>query len=91
MKLDKNLKILIVGLGLIGGSYAMGFTKKGFEVEAIDIDKKSIDFALKNGLIKNGFTEVREETLKKADIVIFALYPHVLVDWIAKYQQYFKP
>ena len=51
MKLDKNLKILIVGLGLIGGSYAMGFTKKGFEVEAIDIDKKSIDFALKNGLI----------------------------------------
>ena len=29
MKLNKNSKILIVGLGLIGGSYAKALTKKG--------------------------------------------------------------
>ena len=90
MKLDKDLKILIVGLGLIGGSYAMGFSKKGFDVEAIDIDEQSIKFALENGLIKNGYTSVNEEAVQKADIVIFALYPHLLVDWIKNYQHLFK-
>ena len=33
MKLDKNKKILIVGLGLIGGSYAYALKEKGYEVK----------------------------------------------------------
>ena len=36
MKLNKDMKILIVGLGLIGGSYAEALSKKGYEVGAID-------------------------------------------------------
>lgn len=47
MNLTKKHKILIVGLGLIGGSYADGLTSHGFEVGAITKDKASIDFALK--------------------------------------------
>ena len=35
MKLDKNTKILILGLGLMGGSYAQSLTAHGFEVGAI--------------------------------------------------------
>ena len=31
MKLLKKSKILIVGLGLIGGSYAAALTKKGYQ------------------------------------------------------------
>ena len=31
MKLDKNTKILILGLGLMGGSYAESLTSHGFE------------------------------------------------------------
>lgn len=40
MKLNKDMKILIVGLGLIGGSYAEALSKKGYEVGAIDQNKK---------------------------------------------------
>ena len=41
MKLDKNLKILIVGLGLIGGSYAMGFTKKALRSRRSILTKRA--------------------------------------------------
>lgn len=36
MKFDKNTKILIVGLGLIGGSYAKALSDEGYFVGAID-------------------------------------------------------
>lgn len=91
MKLDKNLKILIVGLGLMGGSYAKGLSKKGFSVKAIDINEKSIDYAKKNNIIKDGFTYVNEDVLKESDIVIFALYPHIFLDWVKTNQHLFKP
>ena len=33
---DIDSKVLIVGLGLLGGSYAKSLSKKGFHVSAID-------------------------------------------------------
>ena len=90
MKLIKKVNILIVGLGLIGGSYAKGLKKLGFEVNAITKEQSSIDYALKNGIIDNGATEISPELIGKADLVIFALYPHIFIDWISENQQYFK-
>ena len=40
--LNRNEKILIVGLGLLGGSYAEALTDAGFEVGAIDTRKEAI-------------------------------------------------
>ncbi|MCQ2472377.1 MAG: prephenate dehydrogenase [Clostridia bacterium] len=90
MKLDKNLKILIVGLGLIGGSYAKGLHKQGYKVSAIDTNEDSIAFALQNDIIDNGSTEVDPKLVGEADIVVFALYPHVFKEWIEKNQHLFK-
>ena len=56
MKLNKDMKILIVGLGLIGGSYAEAISKKGYEVGAIDQKQEAIDFALRKGYIASGKT-----------------------------------
>ena len=42
MKIDKDTNILIVGLGMIGGSYARGLTKKGLKIHAIDTDEDTI-------------------------------------------------
>lgn len=81
---------MIVGLGLIGGSYAEALSQKGYEIGAIDAKKQSIDFALAKGWIKQGRTDVEEKFVSAYDIVIFALYPHVFVEWIEKYQSYFK-
>ncbi len=90
MKLDKNLKILIVGLGLIGGSYAMGLHRQGYKVSAIDTNEDSIEFALQNNIIDNGSTEIDPKLIGEADIVVFALYPHVFKEWIEKNQHLFK-
>ena len=90
MKITKDKKILIVGLGLIGGSYAEGFTHKGYFVGAITRSQKSIDYALDKGIIKEGTTEITKEFVSKYDIVIFALYPEQFTNWIEKYQDCFK-
>lgn len=91
MTIDKNSNILIVGLGLLGGSYAMSLTRQGYNVSAITRRQSSIDYALEHGLISKGTVTVDEKTVSEADIVIFALYPHVFVDWVQKYGKYFKP
>lgn len=85
MTLDKDKKILIVGLGLIGGSYAAALSQNGWEVGAIDPDPQAIAFAEKAGFIRHGRTEPEAEYVGKFDIVVFALYPHVLLEWLEKY------
>lgn len=90
MKIDKKMKILIVGLGLIGGSYAKGLHRRGYKVSAIDTNEDSISYALENGLIDKGSVNVEPELVGESDIVIFALYPHVFKEWIEKYQSLFK-
>ena len=89
--LEKNKKILIIGLGLLGGSYADALTSKGYYVAAIDKELESIEYALSKGIIKNGTTEVSEEFVKEFDILIFCLYPKVFIEWINAYQSFIKP
>ena len=90
MKLIKKLNILIVGLGLLGGSYAKGLKKLGFQVNAITKEQSSIDYALEHGIIDYGTTDIEPQIIADADIVIFALYPHIFKEWIKENQQYFK-
>jgi prephenate dehydrogenase len=90
MKLNTNQKILIVGLGLLGGSYARALTKKGFFVTAITRSQSSIDYALEEKIIAKGSAFVDPKLIGEADIVVFALYPHVFIDWIRENQQFFK-
>lgn len=89
--IDKHKKILIVGLGLLGGSYASALTHKGYEVGAIDIQKSTIDYALEKGMIAHGDIVVQPTYVGQFDIIIFALYPHIFVEWIKQYQSYIKP
>ena len=90
MKLDKSKKILIVGLGLIGGSYAMALKRQGYTVNAITNDERSIEYALNNSLIDKGSAFVDEELINNADIIVFALYPHVFIEWIKEYGHLIK-
>lgn len=82
--------ILIVGLGLIGGSYAKGLKRLGFHVSAIDTNRESIEFALKECIIDEGSTDADANIIGKADAVIFALYPETFVKWIEKNQDKLK-
>ena len=90
MIFSKDSKILIVGLGLIGGSYAEALTDKGYYVGAVARRKETIDYALNKGLIASGATEVTREYISQFDVIVFALYPKVFIEWIEKYQDYIK-
>ena len=90
MKLNKNMNILIVGLGLLGGSYAKALSDKGYNVSAVTKLQDSVDYAIENSMISKGSTEVNRETVGEADLIIFALYPTVFIDWIEKNQQFIK-
>ena len=90
MIVDVSQKILIVGLGLLGGSYAKVLRRFGFHISAITLEQSSIDYAIREGLIDEGSTEPDPRMIGEADLVIFALYPHVFVEWIEKHQHLFK-
>jgi prephenate dehydrogenase len=85
MKLSKDMNILIVGLGLMGGSYASALTKQGYRVSAITAEQGDVDYALDKGIIARGTTAVDAELIGAADLIVFALYPHVFIDWIKQH------
>lgn len=89
--LTKDTRILIVGCGLIGGSYAMGLTAKGYDVSAIDLNPAAIKFGLQNGLFARGYTEAAPKVLANADLVVMGLYPTAMLDWLKANQQHFAP
>lgn len=89
--LNKDTRILIVGLGLMGGSYAQALKRQGYEVGAITRSQETLDYALANRLIDSGSTVPSPESVGSYDLVVFALYPHVFLQWIADYQQFIKP
>ena len=90
MIVDVSKRILIIGLGLLGGSYAKALKRFGFHISAITKEQSSIDYALKEGIIDEGSTELDGNIIGQADLVVFALYPHVFVEWIEKNQQLLK-
>ena len=90
MIVDVSKRILIVGLGLLGGSYAKVLKRFGFHISAITKEQSSIDYAIKENIIDEGSVELDERLIGEADLVIFALYPHVFMEWIEKNQGLLK-
>ena len=90
MIVDVSKKILIVGLGLLGGSYAKVLKRFDFHISAITLEQSSIDYAIKENIIDEGSVSLDERMIGEADLVIFALYPHVFVEWIEKNQGLLK-
>ena len=84
----RDKKIAIIGLGMLGGSYAQGFYEAGMKTTGIDIDPKAIRYAKEHHWIGDGGDD--PSLIKDCDIVISALYPQAFIDWIRLHQQCFK-
>lgn len=75
-----NQKVVVVGLGLIGGSLAKAFQKySGCSVTGIDKDPQVIRAALKCGAIRR---EAGPEDLANADLLFLCLYPQADLDFL---------
>lgn len=90
IKLDKDTKILIVGLGVMGGSYAKALSKSGHKISCITLEQKDIDYALEHKMIEKGVTYPSPEFIGEADVIVMALYPHTFIEWIKENQKYMK-
>ena len=74
----------------MGGSYARVLKRFGFHISAITKEQASIDYAISEHMIDEGSTELDKRIIGEADLVIFALYPHVFVEWIEQNQHLLK-
>ena len=85
------MNICIIGLGLIGGTYALALREnpKISKITAIDIDQEAINKALELGIIDNGGTDSKD-FLPEADLVIISLYPKLILDFIKDNLDNFK-
>jgi prephenate dehydrogenase len=83
------MKIGIVGLGLIGGTYAKALKRYPYTIIGIDIDQEVIDYAKENQIIDDGTTNP-ETVLGELDVVFLCLYPKSAVDFIQKNIMKFK-
>ncbi|MCI1944861.1 prephenate dehydrogenase [Clostridium luticellarii] len=87
---DFNINIAVVGIGLIGGSYAMALRALNPKsIIGIDKDRKTLDYALHKGIIDRGY-ETGGRFLKEIDLVVIALYPKDTVEFVRNNIQNFK-
>ena len=89
--LDKTKRYLVVGLGLLGGKYALELTKAGFHVDGINRSEGHLQYALEHGYIASGKTHDFEDLVSSADHIIFGLYPTALIEWFRIYGHLLKP
>lgn len=87
---DFNISIAVVGMGLIGGSYAMALRELNPKcIIGIDKDEYTLKSALNDGIIDKAY-ENGGDFLKEAELVIIALYPKDTIAFIKNNLQYFK-
>ena len=73
----------IVGLGLIGGSFARGYAQAGVRVLAWDPDD-DVMTAASMGTVAG---ELNDETLGECDIIVLACYPEACIEWLEAHAQ----
>lgn len=69
----------IVGLGLIGGSFAKAYHKAGWKVLAHNRSRSVLDFAKISGAVDD---ELTKENIAQCDLVLVTVYPAAAVSYI---------
>lgn len=90
MGVTMNRHIVIVGLGLIGGSMARalrGF--EDFDIIGLDVSQPTLRFALENHIIDRAETDP-VQALAQGDLVFLCLHPQGIVDFLAEHRDHFK-
>jgi len=80
------MNIGIIGLGLIGGSFAKAYKAAGHTVFAHDTNKSILDFAILSGAV-----DAPLDTTRSCDLLLIALYPHAAIEYLEEKSQYILP
>lgn len=76
----------VVGLGLIGGSFAKAYSKEGHTVLATDINEQVLKFAMLSGVVEDCLAP---ERLADCDLVLIATYPLAALSYMKTNGKYF--
>ena len=76
----------IVGLGLIGGSFAKAYSEAGHTVLAFDTDPSVTAFAAVSGAVHGRLTK---ENLADCDLVLICVYPGAAISYMEEMGPYF--
>lgn len=82
-------KITVIGLGVIGGSYAMALKKLGYTVYGADCDEDTVAKAKNRGIVDDAATKA-DAFVPKSDIVVIALYPKQVEGELARISRLLK-
>ena len=72
----------VVGLGLIGGSFAKAYHAAGEKVLAKEIDRSVLGFAELSDAVDG---ELTKENIKECDLVLVCVYPQAVVDFLEEF------
>ena len=84
--------ILIIGLGLIGGSIALSLKKEGFQgkIYGFDLSPDRIKKAIELGAIDEGWTKLEDIPWEKIDLVIISTPVSTFIDIAQKIKPFLK-
>ena len=78
----------IVGLGLIGGSFAQAYHAAGERVLAWNRTRSVLDFAMLDGGVDG---ELTEENIADCDLVLVTLYPAAAIEYLTRMAPHIGP
>ncbi len=82
------MKVGILGLGLIGGSFARAYAKAGHTVYGCIRSRDMLEFAILAGAVHG---ELDENTIPQCDLILLAIFPDGCVQWLEKYAHFISP
>lgn len=83
------MKILIIGLGIIGGSYARGLKKKGHTIYGVDKNENTLKYAMENGFLSEASTDPKK-FIHLADLIVIGLYPKQIIPFLEENHDLFR-
>lgn len=86
------MKILVVGMGLIGGSFCKAIKKyTTHHMIGMDSDEATLEMAIAMESVDEIIPVDRPHLMSRADLVIVALPPHKIVEFILENKDNFRP
>lgn len=79
----RSMCVGIVGLGLIGGSFARAYRSLGATVYALDTDRDTMDASM----IETVEAPLDDASIPSCDLIILAAYPEACIQWLEEHAE----
>lgn len=79
----RSMCVGIVGLGLIGGSFARAYRSLGATVYALDTDRDTMDASM----IETVKAPLDDASIPSCDLIILAAYPQACIEWLEEHAE----